>query len=160
MLTARRGRAAVGGPRRDGCRSATDTRGRRAPATRGRRILRRVWTPLVVLAAALCLVLATWAAWRTAVDRPVILRQLLAAAVIEALLVVQVVVALVSVAAGTGPADAVTFWGYLVTTLLVLPFAAAWAFAERTRWSSVVLLVAAVTVAFLQYRTVQVWTGA
>ena len=31
-------------------------------------------------------------------------------------------------------------WGYVLTQLLILPIAAAWAFAERTRWSSVVLL--------------------
>ena len=53
-----------------------------------------------------------------------------------------------------------TFWGYLVTALLLLPVAAAWAFAERTRWSSVVLLVAALTVAVMEWRLVQVWTGA
>lgn len=113
-----------------------------------------------MLTAALCVALAAWAGWRAARDRPVILRQLLAAGVVEALLLVQVVVAAVRSASGHGPADAATFWGYLVTTLVVLPVAAAWAFAERTRWSSVVLLVAAVTVAFLVYRCVQVWTGA
>lgn len=105
-------------------------------------------------------VVAAWAAWRTVRDRPVVLRQLVASGVVEALLLVQVVVGLVSVARGSGPADGATYWGYLVTTLFVLPVAAAWAFAERTRWSSVVLLVAAVTVVFLQFRVVQVWSGA
>lgn len=105
-------------------------------------------------------VVAGWAAWRTLRDRPVVLRQLLAAGVVEALLLVQVVVGVVAVAGGDGPADGATFWGYLVTTLFVLPVAAAWAFAERTRWSSVVLLVSALTVVFLQFRLVQVWAGA
>ena len=36
-------------------------------------------------------------------------------------------------------------WGYVLTQLFILPIAAAWAFAERTRWSSVVLVVAALT---------------
>lgn len=102
---------------------------------------------------------AGWAGWRAVRDRPVILRQLQAAGVVEALLVLQVVVGLLAVARGDGPADGVTFWGYLVTTLFVLPVAAAWAFAERTRWSSVVLLVAALTVVFLQFRVVQIWTA-
>ena len=53
--------------------------------------------------------------------------------------------------------DGVLLWGYVLTQLLVLPIAAAWAFAERTRWSSVVLLVAALTVAFLEYRLLQIW---
>ncbi|KGM10947.1 hypothetical protein N869_03840 [Cellulomonas bogoriensis 69B4 = DSM 16987] len=118
-----------------------------------------MWTPLVVLVGAVCLALAAWAGWRAVRDEPVILKQLLLGGVAEALLVVQLVVAGVLAATGRGPADVPTFWGYLVTTLLVLPFAAAWAFAERTRWSSVVLLLAAATVAFLQYRTLQVWVG-
>ena len=58
---------------------------------------------------------------------------------------------------GAPDVDAVLLWGYVLTQLLVLPIAAAWAFAERTRWSSVVLLVAALTVAFLEYRLLQIW---
>jgi hypothetical protein len=37
------------------------------------------------------------------------------------------------------------------------PLAAAWAFAERTRWSSVVLAGAALVVAFLELRLLQIW---
>ncbi|MBO1750612.1 hypothetical protein J4G33_02210 [Actinotalea sp. BY-33] len=118
-----------------------------------------MWIPLLLLVGLLCLGLAAWAGWRALTDRPVILRQLLAGAVIEAVLVVQVVLGLVVTAAGDGPDDPVTYWGYLVTTLFVLPVAAVWAFTERTRWSSVVLVVATVTVAFLQYRLLQVWVG-
>lgn len=118
-----------------------------------------MWAPLAGLIAVLSIVLAGWAAGRAARDRPVILRQLLAGGVVEVLLLVAGVVAAARAATGDGPADAATFWGYLVTTLVVLPVAAAWAFAERTRWSSVVLLVAALTVAFLQLRLVQVWAG-
>lgn len=118
-----------------------------------------MWIPLVVLVVALCLGLAGWAAVRALRDQPVILRQLVAAGVVEGLVVLQGVIALVQGVLGSGPADGVTFWGYLLTTLLILPGAAAWAFAERTRWSSVVLLVAALTVAFLEYRLVQVWAA-
>lgn len=117
-----------------------------------------MWTPLALAVVGLSLALAAWAGRRAVRDRPVILRQLLAGAVIEALIVVEVVVAVLT-ANGSPPADVVTFWGYLVTALVVLPFAAAWAFAERTRWSSVVLVVAALTSAFLQYRLLQVFAG-
>lgn len=117
-----------------------------------------MWTPLALAVVGLSLALAAWAGRRAVRDRPVILRQLLAGAVIEALIVVEVVVAVLT-ANGSPPADVVTFWGYLVTALVVLPFAAAWAFAERTRWSSVVLVVAALTTAFLQYRLLQVFAG-
>lgn len=57
--------------------------------------LEPVWTPLAVAVAALSLVLSGWAGWRTLRNRPVILRQLLFAGVIEALLLVEVVVAVV-----------------------------------------------------------------
>lgn len=123
------------------------------------RILGPVWIPLAWVTAGAALVLAAWAAWRAVRDRPVILRQLIAGAVVEALLLVEVVVAVVLTAVGDGTADPWTFWGYLLTSLVVLPVAAAWSFAERTRWSSVVLLVAAVTVAFLHVRMVQVWAA-
>ncbi|GAA4728780.1 hypothetical protein GCM10023216_20210 [Isoptericola chiayiensis] len=113
--------------------------------------------PLVVLAVALCLALAGWAAWFALRDRAVVLRQLFAAGAVEAVLVVQAVVAGV-LQAGGHAVDGPLFWGYLLTAALLLPLAAVWAFAERTRWSSVVLLVAALTVAFLQWRLWIIWT--
>ncbi|WP_456824218.1 hypothetical protein [Cellulomonas sp. P5_E12] len=113
--------------------------------------------PLALLVAALCLALAGWALWFVVRDRAVVLRQLWGGAVIEAVLVVQGVVAGVLAATGSPDVDAVLLWGYVLTQLLILPIAAAWAFAERTRWSSVVLLVAAVTVAFLEFRLLQIW---
>lgn len=119
-----------------------------------------MWSPLAAVVAAGFLALGAWAAVRTLRDQPVILRQLLAGGVVEALLVVQAAVAAVLTAQGERPSDAATFWGYLLTTMLILPVAAAWAFAERTRWSSVVLLVASLTGAFLEYRLLQVWGGA
>lgn len=115
---------------------------------------------LLLLVAALCALLAGWAAWFVARDRAVILNQLWGGAVIEVVLLVQGVVAIVQGASGAGASDPLLFWGYYATTLVILPVAAAWAFAERTRWSSVVLLVAALTVAFLDWRMWQIWTGA
>lgn len=112
--------------------------------------------PLAVVAALLAVALAGWAAVYAVRDRAVLLRQLKGAAVVEAVLVLQVVVALVEAARGRSPDDAVTFWGYLLTALVVLPVAAAWAFAERSRWSSVVLLVAALTVVVMQWRLLQI----
>ncbi|QGQ19102.1 hypothetical protein GC089_07520 [Cellulomonas sp. JZ18] len=113
--------------------------------------------PVSWLVAATCVALAAWAAWFVVRDRAVVLRQLWGGAVVEGLLVVQALVAGVLLVTGRGDVDGVLFWGYVATQLIVLPIAAAWAFAERTRWSSVVLLVASLTVAFLQYRLVQIW---
>ncbi|WP_029069824.1 hypothetical protein [Jonesia quinghaiensis] len=90
-------------------------------------------------------------------DRPVVLKQLWAAAVVECLLAVQAVSAAVALVAVGREIVVWEYWGYVFTALLVLPAAAAWAFAERTKWSSVVLAVAAFTVIFLQWRLLQLW---
>jgi hypothetical protein len=116
-----------------------------------------VIVPLALLVGALCLALGAWAAWFVVRDRAVVLRQLWGAAVIEGVLVLQAAIAGVLAATGSPDVDGVLLWGYVLTQALVLPIAAAWAFAERTRWSSVVLLVAAVTVAFLEFRLLQIW---
>jgi hypothetical protein len=116
-----------------------------------------VIVPLALLVGALCLALGGWAAWFVVRDRAVVLRQLWGAAVIEGVLVLQALVAGILAATGSPDVDGVLLWGYVLTQALVLPIAAAWAFAERTRWSSVVLLVAAVTVAFLEFRLLQIW---
>src|SRR5690625_4709212 len=70
------------------------------------------------------LALGIWAAVRTARDQPVITRQLIGSAVIEAGILVQMVLAGVLVGTGHQVADGFTFWGYLVVALLVLPAAA------------------------------------
>lgn len=110
---------------------------------------------------ALALALAVWAVVRTLRDQPVITRQLVAGAVIEVAILVQMIVA--GVLLGTTDHDLlapVTFWGYLVVSLLVLPAAAVVAVVERTRWSSAALLIACGTVAIMQVRVHQLWGGA
>lgn len=116
-----------------------------------------VTPPLAYAVAAASVLLAGWAGWFAVRDRAVVLRQLWGGAVVEGLLLVQAAVAGIQHATGTVPDEPVVFWGYVVTQLVLLPAAALWAFAERSRWSSVVLLVAAVTVAFLQLRLNQTW---
>ncbi|GAA1739367.1 hypothetical protein GCM10009809_38510 [Isoptericola hypogeus] len=113
--------------------------------------------PLLILVVVACAALAGWALWFVARDRAVILRQLFGAAVVEALLVVQAVLAGVLMATRDHAVDGPLFWGYVATALVILPVAAVWAFAERTKWSSVVLAVAALTVAFLDWRLWQIW---
>ncbi|MFV0425771.1 MAG: hypothetical protein ACK5KU_01900 [Beutenbergiaceae bacterium] len=108
--------------------------------------------PLYVSGAAL--LLALWALLWAARDRPVILKQLIAGGVVEALMLAEIVIAIV---AGAGAPDPLVFWGYMITALLVLPFAAAWALAERTRWSSVVLAVASFALIVMQVRIFALW---
>ena len=60
--------------------------------------------------------------------------------------------------AGDLPVELVTFIGYLLTTVLFLPRALLLARLEPTRWGSVIAGGAALTVAVLTLRLVQVWT--
>ncbi len=113
--------------------------------------------PLTLLVALAAAVLGGWALWFAIRDRAVILRQLWGGAVVEGLMLIQAAVAGVRHASGTVPAEPAVFWSYVVTQLVLLPAAALWAFAERSRWSSVVLLIASVAVAFLQLRLAQTW---
>lgn len=112
-----------------------------------------------VVVVALALGVSCWAGVHLARARPVVLRQLFAGGLVEAALIAQAVVGVILTASGDQPADAVVFWGYLVVALLVLPGAAVWAVADRSRWSSAVLLVGGLTVAVMEVRMLQVWQG-
>ncbi|MPV37646.1 hypothetical protein [Georgenia subflava] len=113
----------------------------------------------VYVTAVLCGLLGLWAAWFAVRGRPVIFKQLLAGGVVEAALVVQGVVALVGVVGGHPLAEPWTYWGYLVTALFLLPVAAVWAMADRTRTSSIALVVVCVAILAMQARMWQVWTA-
>lgn len=113
------------------------------------------------VAVALCsLAVAAWSFVLVARNRAP-QRQLLAGlAVIEALLVVQVVISVVLLISGERPGSLVTFLAYLIGSLLVLPIGTVWALAERTRSSTAVLGVACLTVPVLILRMSEVWAGA
>jgi hypothetical protein len=78
--------------------------------------------------------------------------------VVELLLVAQLVVALIAPAAGN-PAEGSLplFYVYLISALLIPPLAVFWALVERTRWSTVVLGVAAFAIAVMVVRMQQIW---
>jgi len=84
---------------------------------------------------------------------------LLALVVVEVLLLAQIVIAIVAPAVGNPPTgNPAEFWVYLVTAAIIPPLAVIWALVERTRWSTVVLGVAALAVAVMSYRMYQIWT--
>jgi hypothetical protein len=116
---------------------------------------------LVVLggyvAMAACGLLALWAGFFALRDRAVILKQLIGGGVIVALLLVQAVAAIVELAGGRALGEPAVFWGYLVVALLLLPAGAVVAIAERTRWSSVALVVIALALLVMEYRILQLW---
>jgi len=82
-----------------------------------------------------------------------------ALALVELLLVVQVVIAIVSPLAGNPPTGSLLeFWVYLVSAVLLPPLAVGWALLERSRWSTVIMGVAALAIAIMVWRMQVIWT--
>jgi hypothetical protein len=82
-----------------------------------------------------------------------------ATALVEVLLVIQLVVALLAPAFGNLPTGSVLeFYVYLVSAVLLPPIAVVWALVERNRWSTVILGVACLAIAVMVYRMGQIWS--
>jgi hypothetical protein len=115
---------------------------------------------LTLAVLALALLWALWCAVSAAVGQAPTVRHRVGLLVLEAVAVVQALVLVVGlvVQGGRTTGAVVEIVGYLVATLIVLPIGAALAHGERTRYGSVVLAVAGVTLAVLSLRTGQVWT--
>ncbi|APF35518.1 hypothetical protein [Microbacterium paludicola] len=80
-------------------------------------------------------------------------------ALVEVLLIAQVVVAIIAPLAGNAPSGSLLeFWVYLVSAVLLPPAAVLWALVERSRWSTVILGVAALSVAIMVWRMQVIWT--
>ncbi|GMM96284.1 hypothetical protein [Microbacterium sp. MTN4-26] len=110
-----------------------------------------VQVAIAVVAGALCVVLGL--AGRRPSDLTVG-----ALTVVELLLLAQIVIAIIAPLAGNPPTGSLLeFWVYLVSAALVPPAAVLWALLERSRWSTVVLGVAALAVAIMVYRMQAIW---
>ncbi len=80
-------------------------------------------------------------------------------ALIEVLLLAQIVTAIIAPFAGNPPSGSLLeFWVYLVSAALLPPAGAAWALIERSRWSTVIMGVAALAVAIMVWRMHVIWT--
>ncbi|TQL48455.1 hypothetical protein FB562_1549 [Homoserinimonas aerilata] len=81
-----------------------------------------------------------------------------ATAAVFALLLGQVVVALIAPLVGNfSSGSLLEFWTYLVTAVLLPPLAGFWALVERNRWSNVILGVVCLAVAVMLYRMSVIW---
>ncbi|CAN7353658.1 MULTISPECIES: hypothetical protein [Microbacterium] len=81
-----------------------------------------------------------------------------ALALVEALLVVQVIVAIIAPFSGNPPTgDLLEYWVYLVSAVLLPVGAVLWALMERSRWSTVILGVAALAIAIMLWRMQVIW---
>jgi hypothetical protein len=82
-----------------------------------------------------------------------------ALALVEALLIVQVIAAIIAPLAGNPPTgDLLEYWVYLVSAVLLPVGAVLWALMERSRWSTVVLGVAALAIAIMLWRMQVIWS--
>jgi len=76
---------------------------------------------------------------------------------IGAATLVQAVIAVVRVVAGTRPAETATFVGYLLSSILIVPAAMLWAQAEPGRWGNGVLCIGCLTLSVMVVRMDQLW---
>lgn len=78
--------------------------------------------------------------------------------VVEIVLLVQLIVAIIAPGVGNPPSGSpLEFYTYLISAIVMLPVAGIWALVERTRWSTMILGVAALAAAVMIYRMHYIW---
>jgi hypothetical protein len=115
-----------------------------------------VLVPLVVAITVVAALLVAVGVASTLASRRTGLVHLAGVALLEALLVVQAVVALVRADDGT-PADLPTFLGYLSGIVLIPVAGWLWSRSEPTRWAGTVLAVAGAAVGVMVWRLLELW---
>ena len=117
--------------------------------------------PVVAYAVLLLALVGTlWGLVTAIADKPPGAKQLIFAAVIELVTVVQSVIGLAKLVLGFRPVELATTIGYLVVIVILIPLAWFWANSERTRFSGVVLAIAALSVFGMTLRLITLWTPA
>jgi hypothetical protein len=101
-----------------------------------------------------------WGLVTAAANKPPGKAQLLFAAGVEVVTVVQSIIAATQLAAGFRPVELATTIGYLIGIVILIPIAWLWANVERNRFSGVVLAVAALGVLAMTLRLLVLWTPA
>jgi len=119
-----------------------------------------VIAPLAYGIVALTAVAALWGLLTAALDRAPGRAQLLFAAGVEVVVLVQSVIGFAGLASGFAPAERATTIGYLIGILVLIPAAWFWANTERTRFSGLVLAVAAFGVLAMTLRLLVLWVPA
>jgi hypothetical protein len=120
-----------------------------------------VQLPLVVATTVVAALLVVAGVASTLARRRSGLVHLVLAGLLEALLLVQAVVALAAIDGDT-PADRATFLGYLSGVVLIPVAGVLWARGEVTRWAGTVLAVAGAASGVMVWRLLELWeaTGA
>lgn len=100
---------------------------------------------------------AAWALVAVVRNQPPREAYVIGAGLVELLIVVQVIVAIVMMIVDGAPDETATFVGYLLMNMLIVPLGLFWALAEKSRWGTSVLVVAALVVPVLVVRMQQIW---
>jgi hypothetical protein len=104
--------------------------------------------------------MVVWGLVTAVADKPPGKAQLLFAAAVEVVTIVQTVIGFEVLAQGFRPVELATTIGYLIGIVVLIPVAWFWANVERTRFSGVVLAVAGLAVAVMTLRLLQLWVPA
>lgn len=118
-----------------------------------------MYDPLQTGVVALALALAVLVLVLLVLDRRPPTWALAGVGVVELLLLAQLVVGIVQLAAGEQQVSGLTFVGYLVGSLVVLPLAVLWSLGEPGRGGTGVLLVGLLVVPVLVLRLQQIWAA-
>jgi hypothetical protein len=101
-----------------------------------------------------------WGVVTAIANKPPGKAQLLYAAGLEAVTVVQSIIAVAKIVGGFRPVELATTIGYLIGIMILLPIAWFWANVERNRFSGIILAVAAFAVLAMTLRLIMLWTPA
>lgn len=115
---------------------------------------------LALLLLALTGALAVFGIVTTVLGKPVERPLVVAAGVVEALLVVQALIGAARVFGGIRPVETSTFLIYLLVSVCVLPIGLQFARAEPTRWGGTVVAVASVAMGVVVLRLLSLWGSA
>ena len=115
---------------------------------------------LAYVVIALAGVAAIWGLVTAVANKPPGKAQLLFAAGVEVVTLIQSITAAAKLAAGFRPVELATTIGYLIGIVILIPIAWLWANAERNRFSGIVLAVAALAVLAMTLRLLVLWTPA
>jgi hypothetical protein len=108
---------------------------------------------------ALSLVVMAWAGWLTIRDRRVNDALFYLVAALEIALVAVAIGGFIALAVTERSVDNVTFVGYLLTIVVIMPIGIAWGASDKSRWGPGVVVIAAFVVVVLTVRLVQIWQG-
>lgn len=107
----------------------------------------------------LALAAGAYAAWLTLRRRTFSDGLFYAVAVVELLLVAQLVGGCIALSRTSRDVEGITFVAYLITIVLVPVAAVLWGVSDKSRWGTGVVVIGMVTVAALCLRLVDIWSG-